>query len=84
MKINNACIFFLFFVSGINSPDFGLYESSKLLSSLLVTIIGKTLYASSSTSETRFIDQGVTFPTLTLTADALRKPHNTLNGVFVY
>lgn len=79
--------FFLFFfsVSGVNSPDFALYESSKLLSSLLVTVVGKNLYASSSsTSETRFIDQGVTFPTLTLTADALRNPHNTLNRVFVF
>lgn len=44
---------------GISSPDFALYESSKLLSSLLLTVVGKNLYAStSSNTETRFIDQG--------------------------
>ncbi|XP_070698763.1 separin [Pempheris klunzingeri] len=44
---------------GINSPDTALYESLKLLCSLLVTLVGKGLYGQhSSTSDIRFIDQG--------------------------
>ncbi|XP_023279429.1 separin isoform X2 [Seriola lalandi dorsalis] len=45
---------------GINSPDTALYESLKLLCSLLVTLVGKGLYGtnSSSSSDVRFIDQG--------------------------
>lgn len=62
--------YFIFFVSGINSPDFALYESSKLLTSLMVTVVGKNLYGSSSIAEARFIDQGATFTTLTLSAVA--------------
>ncbi|AWP02957.1 putative separin [Scophthalmus maximus] len=45
--------------NGINSPDTALYESLKLLCSLLVTLVGKGLYGTnSSTSDVRFIDQG--------------------------
>ncbi|KAM9860344.1 separin [Aulostomus maculatus] len=44
---------------GINSPDTALYESLKLLSSLLVTLVGKGLYGTNgSSSDMRFIDQG--------------------------
>ncbi|KAM8756416.1 separin isoform 1-T1 [Acanthopagrus schlegelii] len=44
---------------GLNSPDTALYESLKLLCSLLVTLVGKGLYGTSgSSSEVRFIDQG--------------------------
>ncbi|XP_040891017.1 separin isoform X2 [Toxotes jaculatrix] len=44
---------------GINSPDAALYESLKLLCSLLVTLVGKGLYGTNSgTSDVRFIDQG--------------------------
>ncbi|KAL7408511.1 hypothetical protein ABVT39_024602 [Epinephelus coioides] len=44
---------------GINSPDAALYESLKLLCSLLVTLVGKGLYGSNgSSSDVRFIDQG--------------------------
>uniref|UniRef100_A0A3B4TT27 separase n=1 Tax=Seriola dumerili TaxID=41447 RepID=A0A3B4TT27_SERDU len=43
----------------INSPDIALYESLKLLCSLLVTLVGKGLYGTnSSSSDVRFIDQG--------------------------
>ncbi|XP_073323552.1 separin isoform X2 [Pagrus major] len=44
---------------GLNSPDTALYESLKLLCSLLVTLVGKGLYGTNgSTSDVRFIDQG--------------------------
>ncbi|KAK5872315.1 hypothetical protein PBY51_013029 [Eleginops maclovinus] len=44
---------------GIRSLDTALYESLKLLCSLLVTLVGKGLYGTnSSCSDTRFIDQG--------------------------
>ncbi|XP_038552604.1 separin [Micropterus salmoides] len=44
---------------GINSPDTALYESLKLLCSLLVTLVGKGLYgANGCSSDMRFIDQG--------------------------
>ncbi|XP_069395412.1 separin isoform X2 [Paralichthys olivaceus] len=44
---------------GINSPDTALYESLKLLCSLLVTLVGKGLYGChGSSSDVRFIDQG--------------------------
>ncbi|XP_070758909.1 separin [Enoplosus armatus] len=44
---------------GINSPDTALYESLKLLCSLLVTLVGKGLYGTNgSSSDMRFIDQG--------------------------
>ncbi|XP_054473293.1 separin [Anoplopoma fimbria] len=44
---------------GLNSPDTALYESLKLLCSLLVTLVGKGLYGSiGSSSDMRFIDQG--------------------------
>ncbi|XP_044033677.1 separin isoform X2 [Siniperca chuatsi] len=44
---------------GINSPDTALYESLKLLCSLLVTLVGKGLYGTNcSSSEVRFVDQG--------------------------
>ncbi|CAK6955656.1 separin [Scomber scombrus] len=44
---------------GINSPDTALYESLKLLCSLLVTLVGKGLYGTNgSSSDVRFIDQG--------------------------
>ncbi|XP_071350863.1 separin [Trachinotus anak] len=44
---------------GINSPDTALYESLKLLCSLLVTLVGKGLYGTnSSSSDVRFINQG--------------------------
>ncbi|KAI3370171.1 hypothetical protein L3Q82_024954, partial [Scortum barcoo] len=43
---------------GINSPDTALYESLKLLCSLLVTLVGKGLYGTyGGSSEMRFIDQ---------------------------
>uniref|UniRef100_UPI0037E95384 separin n=1 Tax=Semicossyphus pulcher TaxID=241346 RepID=UPI0037E95384 len=44
---------------GINSPDTALYESLKLLCSLLVTLVGKGLYGTNNgNSDMRFIDQG--------------------------
>ncbi|XP_071396976.1 separin [Centroberyx affinis] len=44
---------------GLNSPDTALYESLKLLCSLLVTLVGKGLYGTySRSSDMRFIDQG--------------------------
>ncbi|KAF1391553.1 hypothetical protein PFLUV_G00043310 [Perca fluviatilis] len=44
---------------GINSPDTALYESLKLLCSLLVTLVGKGLYGTNaSNSDMRFVDQG--------------------------
>ncbi|XP_039972012.1 LOW QUALITY PROTEIN: separin [Xiphias gladius] len=44
---------------GLNSPDTALYESLKLLCSLLVTLVGKGLYGTnSSSSDGRFINQG--------------------------
>ncbi|KAM7401999.1 hypothetical protein PAMP_017275 [Pampus punctatissimus] len=44
---------------GINNPDTALYESLKLLCSLLVTLVGKGLYGTNgSGSDVRFIDQG--------------------------
>ncbi|KAF7667734.1 hypothetical protein LDENG_00051570 [Lucifuga dentata] len=44
---------------GVNSPDTALYESLKLLFSLLVTLVGKGLYGTySNSSDVRFIDQG--------------------------
>ncbi|KAK1900808.1 Separin [Dissostichus eleginoides] len=44
---------------GTRSLDTALYESLKLLCSLLVTLVGKGLYGTnSSCSDTRFIDQG--------------------------
>lgn len=47
-------------VSGLNSPDTALYESLKLLCSLLVTLVGKGLYGTNgSSSDVRFIDQGM-------------------------
>lgn len=50
-------------LSGINSPDTALYESLKLLCSLLVTLVGKGLYGpNGSASDTRFIDQGMVDP----------------------
>lgn len=49
--------------SGLNSPDTALYESLKLLCSLLVTLVGKGLYgANGGSSETRFIGQGKLVP----------------------
>lgn len=49
-------------VLGINSPDTALYESLKLLCSLLVTLVGKGLYGTNgSGSDVRFIDQGTFF-----------------------
>lgn len=55
-------------LSGINSPDTALYESLKLLCSLLVTLVGKGLYGpNGSTSDTRFIDQGMVDPARGLT-----------------
>nr|XP_046239902.1 separin isoform X2 [Scatophagus argus] len=44
---------------GMNSPETALYESLKLLCSLLVTLVGKGLYGTNSSgSDVRFIDQG--------------------------
>ncbi|KAF3689764.1 Separin [Channa argus] len=44
---------------GINSPDTAIYESLKLLCSLLVTLVGKGLYGTNgSSTDVRFIDQG--------------------------
>ncbi|XP_065811017.1 separin [Labrus bergylta] len=44
---------------GINGPDTALYESLKLLCSLLVTLVGKGLYGTNSgNADMRFIDQG--------------------------
>ncbi|XP_034537905.1 separin [Notolabrus celidotus] len=45
---------------GIFSPDTALYESLKLLCSLLVTLVGKGLYGTNSgtSGNSRFIDQG--------------------------
>ncbi|KAM3621454.1 uncharacterized protein V6R79_011383 [Siganus canaliculatus] len=44
---------------GINRPDIALYESLKLLCSLLITLVGKGLYGTSgSSSDMRFVDQG--------------------------
>ncbi|XP_034726032.1 separin [Etheostoma cragini] len=44
---------------GIHSPDTTLYESLKLLCSLLITLVGKGLYGTNgSNSDTRFVDQG--------------------------
>ncbi|XP_076604279.1 separin [Chaetodon auriga] len=44
---------------GIKSPDTALYESLKLLCSLLVTLVGRGLYGTNnSNSEMRFINQG--------------------------
>lgn len=55
-------------LSGINSPDTALYESLKLLCSLLVTLVGKGLYGTNgSSSDMRFIDQGMFVPTHGLT-----------------
>lgn len=55
-------------LSGINSPDTALYESLKLLCSLLVTLVGKGLYGTNgSSSDMRFIDQGMLVPTHGLT-----------------
>lgn len=49
-------------MSGINGPDAALYESLKLLRSLLVTLVGNGLYGTSgSSSDMRFIDQGLFF-----------------------
>lgn len=46
-------------VVGINTPDTALYESLKLLCSLLVTLVGKGLYGTNgSSSDVRFVDQG--------------------------
>lgn len=46
-------------LTGLNSPDTALYESLKLLCSLLVTLVGKGLYGShGGSSEMRFIGQG--------------------------
>lgn len=48
---------------GLNSPDTALYESLKLLCSLLVTLVGKGLYGSNGgSSEMRFIGQGDLVP----------------------
>lgn len=50
-------------VTGLNSPDTALYESLKLLCSLLVTLVGKGLYGShGGSSEMRFIGQGKLVP----------------------
>ena len=47
------------FVLGLKSPDVVLYDSLKLLCSLLVTLVGNGLYgAYSSSMENHFIDQG--------------------------
>ncbi|KAF7206960.1 separin [Nothobranchius furzeri] len=44
---------------GINTPDSALYESLKLLCSLLVTLVGKGLYGTQgSNSDVRFVHQG--------------------------
>ncbi|XP_069011126.1 separin [Embiotoca jacksoni] len=44
---------------GINTPDAALYESLKLLCSLLVTLVGKGLYGTNGSSlDVRFIDHG--------------------------
>ncbi|XP_051271664.1 separin isoform X1 [Dicentrarchus labrax] len=44
---------------GIKNPDTALYESLKLLCSLLVTLVGKGLYGTNgSSSDIRFVDQG--------------------------
>ncbi|XP_026161906.1 separin isoform X2 [Mastacembelus armatus] len=44
---------------GVKSPDTALYESLKLLCSLLVTLVGKGLYGTnSSSSDVHFINQG--------------------------
>ncbi|KAM4612859.1 separin [Polymixia lowei] len=44
---------------GLNSPDTTLYESLRLLCSLLVTLVGNGLYGTNSNgSDIRFIDQG--------------------------
>ena len=51
--------FIVWFVPGLKSPDVVLYESLKLLCSLLVTLVGNGLYgAYSSSTENHFIDQG--------------------------
>lgn len=51
--------------SGINSPDTALYEGLKLLCSLLVTLVGKGLYGTNgSSSDVRFVDQGILTHTL--------------------
>ncbi|XP_047440147.1 separin [Mugil cephalus] len=45
---------------GINTPDTALYESLKLLCSLLVTLVGKGLYGTNGggSSDVRFVAQG--------------------------
>ncbi|XP_076013098.1 separin [Genypterus blacodes] len=44
---------------GVNSPDTALYESLKLLYSLLVTLVGKGLYGTHGVgSNVHFVDQG--------------------------
>ncbi|XP_071231967.1 separin [Salvelinus alpinus] len=43
---------------GLKTPDTALYESLKLLCSLLVTLVGNGLYGACSSTDTRFIDQG--------------------------
>ncbi|XP_055365258.1 separin isoform X2 [Betta splendens] len=54
-KAQRSCITQL----GINSPDTALYESLKLLCSLLVTLVGKGLYGTTGNiSDVRFVDQG--------------------------
>ncbi len=56
-------------VLGIKSPDTALYESLKLLCSLLVTLVGNGLYRtnSKSSSDIRFINQGMSVYTFGLT-----------------
>lgn len=46
-------------ISGYKSPDTALCESMKLLSSMLITFVGKGLYGNNGNgSDVRFIDKG--------------------------
>lgn len=59
-------------VPGQKTPDTALYESLKMLCSLLVTLVGKGLYGANCSAETRFINQG-TAGTLSTTHTVVHK-----------
>lgn len=53
------------YLLGISTSDGALYESLKLLCSLLVTLVGKGLYgttSSNSSTNVAFINQGMFVP----------------------
>lgn len=61
--LNSSRVELIDCLAGLNSPDTALYESLKLLCSLLVTLVGKGLYGSNGgSSEMRFIGQGKLVP----------------------